>query len=278
MKESAKFVSRMPPGAQEEDFEAAWPNLWTRSQFHADAGASPSAFALLATGLVAAHPLRKPCLVGSQDFTGEGPEDLHGHGTICALHCRLACPFKVQSFNSKVAGADGRGASTKLIAGLRWLGQLKHQPPVARLTANLSVGVYSRRYLGVVHCRGDCAVCQAAIGAVEEGMALTVAAGNPPGLTACPAKAGRLTQHAGMLAVGASAYEQRGIGTYSTPGHIPGYRPLELDLPGERAAAPGAASDRGRPWGDASFVADSAAPAGELDRSAALEFRKLSMH
>ena len=41
--------------------------------------------AVLDTGVLSHHPGLKGRLVGSADFTGEGPEDYDGHGTAVAL-------------------------------------------------------------------------------------------------------------------------------------------------------------------------------------------------
>ncbi|HEX3999416.1 MAG TPA: hypothetical protein VHX65_12770 [Pirellulales bacterium] len=119
-KREVKFLYMLSPNANERDFDSAWPAIWKLKQFNESFGQrrSSQAFAIVDTGLMLDHPLLKSCIEGSKDFTGEGPEDLHGHGTIRALQVRLMFPFKIRIFNVKVAGAVGRGSSKDLINGV----------------------------------------------------------------------------------------------------------------------------------------------------------------
>jgi subtilisin family serine protease len=132
--------------------------------------------AVVDTGLLSHHPDIRTRLVQAVDFTGEGPEDEVGHGTKVALLLAAYDPG-VQFVSVKVLGT-GVNSADWLIRGIDWVGGSS----LVRL-ANISAGVYRPR------CRGDCSVCQAARRATQAGAILEVAAGNQPGITACPAKA-----------------------------------------------------------------------------------------
>jgi hypothetical protein len=81
--------------------------------------------AIVDTGILSAHPLIAGTIVDSIDFTGEGVEDVAGHGTIVALH--YVSTVELYSPNSKprmlnVKVMDGLGNSTDewIAKGIRW--------------------------------------------------------------------------------------------------------------------------------------------------------------
>lgn len=87
--------------------------------------------AVLDTGFDAGHPDFAGRNVTAESFiTGEGPEDVHGHGTHCV---GTACgPWtspsgpgfgvasEVEIFSAKVLGADGSGSDASILAGIDW--------------------------------------------------------------------------------------------------------------------------------------------------------------
>lgn len=223
-KDAVKLIYMSAPGAKAEDFERVWPEIWRLKEFHEPwhVASSSLAYAILDTGMLLEHPLLKPDLIESADFTGEGPDDYNGHGTICALLARVFIPYRVRMFNVKVVGSDGRGTSKQLIQGIHHVVELKKRHKIEHLIVNMSVGVYSRKFLGLKECEGDCDVCRATIAAAEEGILFMAAAGNTPGITACPATADIKKKAPGVTAVAASNYEKSGIGTIAAPGHIIG--------------------------------------------------------
>lgn len=223
------------PGALEEDFERAWPSIWTAMQEYFSAEEWPiKYFAILDTGFMSDHPLLNGLVEASVDFTGEGIEDQHGHGTTVALlasgeyYFPVPVPFTTRFLNVKVIGRDGKGSPGNLVRGLRWVASFKEEHGLddGDIIANLSVGIYSRRW-GVSNCRGNCRVCRAAVEVAERGVLVFAAAGNKAGASACPAKAGVAGKHWGIIAVGASDYVDSGIGTVMRAGGHVVFRRVE---------------------------------------------------
>lgn len=242
IKNSIKYLEKQSymkrPGAREEDFEVDWPFTWTkRMEGPKDGEELPEKFiAVLDTGYMTEHPLLRDIVEDTVDFTGEGIEDQNGHGTACAL-LTLGLTSNIPAIYSprlliiKVAGRDGRGSPENLIKGLRWLIQFKKERGLEEgdLSASLSLGVYSKRW-GAFGCRGGCAICSAAIEAAKQGIWINAAAGNKPGVTACPARADVMWkgEHEMIIAHGATDYANSGIGTLMTPtGHV---RFFQIDL------------------------------------------------
>jgi subtilisin family serine protease len=141
-----------------------------------DLDGSGQTIAIIDSGVLSHHPDIRPRLIEAVDFTGEGTEDQIGHGTKVALVLAAYAPA-ARFVSLKVIGS-GRAEAQSLISAIDWL----IESPLVRV-ANMSTGVY--RPL----CKANCPVCQAAQRAAQAGCILTVAAGNQPGLTACPAKA-----------------------------------------------------------------------------------------
>lgn len=231
--DTAKFIEKElymeNSDAREEDFELTWPSIWKAMQQESSVEERPvKYFAILDTGFMSDHPLLNGLVEASVDFTAEGIEDQHGHGTTVALiasgECYSPIPatFTTRLLNVKVISGDGKGSSNNLVKGLRWVASFKEEYGLdyGDIVANLSVGTYSRRW-GIFDCRGNCRVCRTAVEVAEQDILVFAAAGNKAGASACPAKAGVAGKHGGIIAVGASDYAGSGIGTVMrTGGHV----------------------------------------------------------
>jgi Tfp pilus assembly protein PilF len=154
----------------------------------------------------------------SHDFTGEGVEDEHGHGTLVALLLLRTLEQVVEPrfLNLKCVGRGDNGQVSHLVAALQWLQAFKQQHQRERVFANLSLGKLERRLLGLRSCKGTCKVCQAAISAAEQDIAIFAAVGRTPGKTWCPASAARAGQNS-IVAVAAEGDPESGIGNISGP-------------------------------------------------------------
>lgn len=170
--------------------------------------------AILDTGMMLGHPWIRRTLEESIDLTGEGPEDSNGHGTLVTLIYLLTAPGSAL-LNVKIARADGRGEEKDLIRGMEIAVEK------GALVMNLSVGVYHKKW-GLLDCRGDCPVCQAAERAAKAGVLVCAAAGNEPAKTYCPAKVGLVKQGIGVMSVAAFDYERGTLAPYSGKGSIAG--------------------------------------------------------
>lgn len=129
--------------------------------------------AILDTGVLSHHPLLRKRLLDSVDFTGEGPEDRNGHGTVVGLIFINSAPGS-SILNVKVLDQDKEGMEEDLIEGMRWA-QRRGADVV-----NMSVGITR-------DCGGDCDICTEANRLARAGIIVTAAAGNE-GLC-CPARA-----------------------------------------------------------------------------------------
>jgi len=174
--------------------------------------------AIVDSGFMMDHPFLHDCVDtdNSIDFTGEGLEDLYGHGTMCALRTTMGGTLKLRLLNVKIIEADGSGSVARFLNALEWLANYKNTHPTEELYVSLSVGLYSTRW-GFLPCRGNCALCSAALRLADTGAMLFVAAGNIPGKTACPATAAVVRKHPNMRALAAEFYPDSGIGTYAAP-------------------------------------------------------------
>lgn len=78
--------------------------------------------AVVDTGVLAEHPLLKPRLVASADFTGAGPDDADGHGSEVAITLVLTSP-NVRLLSAKVLAHDHAPEALqadRIAAGIRW--------------------------------------------------------------------------------------------------------------------------------------------------------------
>lgn len=147
------------------------------SRLSQDYDGSGMVVAIMDTGILSHHPDLSPRLIESIDFTGEGPEDTVGHGTRVALFAVAYTPG-IKLINVKILG-QRHSKVEWLINALHWI---ERHPKID--IVNLSVGVIRP------DCVGNCSACLAARQAATRGRKKVVAAaGNIPGVTACPAKA-----------------------------------------------------------------------------------------
>lgn len=166
--------------------------------------------AVMDTGLLADHPWIARTQVHAVDFTGEGPQDLNGHGTLVALRLLIDAPATCL-INVKVLGADASGPREQVRAGLEWLAG-GHAT-----VANLSLGVWTKG------CEGDCDLCSAAEAAAAVGVHLVVAAGNRAGETSCPARLARYREDAPIFVVAAWDRDRQRIADFSGEAGLEGY-------------------------------------------------------
>lgn len=157
--------------------------------------------AIIDTGFVLRHPWIADALLESVDFTGEGPEDMSGHGTMCALLFLLSAP-RARLINVKALDATGQGTYRSLIDAVEWC--------VANgvRVVNMSCGVFQSS------CQGDCELCSAVRLANVAGTIVMPAVGNHSGETACPAKLALFHPQDGF-AIGAFNMEEQAIADYS---------------------------------------------------------------
>lgn len=171
------------------DVVQAAPQPWP-----APASGTPLTMALLDTGVMHQHPRLQSNIINEIDFTGEGTEDLHGHGSVVALifyaTTKIANPMLV----AKIAGKDGTGDARNLIRALDWVGRQRNASG-HEIVTNISAGVFRRRWWGFRACNGTCDVCRAAVRAAESGMTIIAAVGNTAGKVACPATVGVVKGH-----------------------------------------------------------------------------------
>jgi hypothetical protein len=166
------------PGAMSEDPKFI-DNLMVQ-QIQASMGI-PELIAILDTGILYHHPILKQLVVETIDLVGENGVndglDYNGHGTLVALLIALTSP-NVQIINIKVADGEGRVARTVVARGI------KEAAARAPNRVSLSLG-----FGDTCSLFRPCEACRAATEAAKAGLMVFAAAGNTPGLRACPARA-----------------------------------------------------------------------------------------
>jgi subtilisin family serine protease len=131
--------------------------------------------AIVDSGIDAAHPDFAGRIVATADFTHEGVEDRHGHGTHCASiaagsgaasagKVRGAAP-EASIMAARVLDATGGGLMSDVMAGVEWAVEQGAQ------VISLSLG-------GSGPCDGSDALSETCDAATERGIILCVAAGN----------------------------------------------------------------------------------------------------
>lgn len=152
------------------------------------AGSQKSRVAIIDSGVLLEHSLIRMCLEpgGAVDFTGEGPGDRYGHGTITALLVLSTWNEPVALLSGKVVPGHGAADPRNLVRAIGWAGDQHVSMIVMR------VGVFRRRLGRIVDCDGTCEVCREAAAVLATGIFIDVAGGNTPGRLACPATLGRL--------------------------------------------------------------------------------------
>jgi subtilisin family serine protease len=145
------------------------------------------AVAFLDSGMMHNHPAIKSRLRHSEDFTGEGPEDLNGHGTMVSLMGLTVNP-DMAFVSVKILDKHGRGKKSWLLNGLKWCAE--HAEEYNIKVVNLSAGIYHKKW-GFFDCKSDCSICMAAKALSDTGVSLVAAAGNDgPDNFPCPQKVG----------------------------------------------------------------------------------------
>lgn len=154
-----------------------------------DVSADAIAIAFLDSGMITEHPAIRPRLRHSVDMTGEGPDDLNGHGTLVTL-LALAINQETALVNVKVLDRFGGGKMSWLAKGLEWCTANAKRYNIR--VVNLSAGIYQKKW-GFLECNSDCSVCNAARALHESGVLLVAAAGNNgPQKLPCPQRVGVL--------------------------------------------------------------------------------------
>ncbi len=98
------------------------PDVWRLTQ------GEGAKVAVLDTGIDSDHADLKEAIADAKDFTGDGIEDVNGHGTHCAgiVAARLngvgfvGVAPKADLLIGKVLGNDGRGAYSWIVEGIYW--------------------------------------------------------------------------------------------------------------------------------------------------------------
>lgn len=202
-------------GFDADAFESAWPGIW-RELTKKRQETTPEYYAILDTGLLSRHPLLRGLIVDGTNLTTEpDDEDTNGHGTMVALILADGLTRRPRLLNVKVADGNGRATPRDLVKGIEWVRDFarKTSSPVC---VNISLGCYSRRF-GLFACDGTCDLCEAAVVAAGDVKMLTVAAGNEPNKTTCPAMAGLRGRADNIFAVAQLGWDRSGIGTVATP-------------------------------------------------------------
>jgi len=126
--------------------------------------------AIIDTGIYENHDFLD--VAKSVDFTGEGEDDLHGHGTHVAGIVASTdeeyrgVAFGSNLFNVKVLNEDGSGSGSDVIKGIEWA--VDNGADIISLSLGASVD----------NCDGTDAISRAVDSAVSEGVITVVSAGN----------------------------------------------------------------------------------------------------
>jgi len=219
LKDGLRALYTQLPDSDPEIFDDIWPHLWKLQYNRKAHDPATQTLAVLDTGVMLEHPVIQQVIWKALDVTGQGPEDINGHGTAMAL---LACMTSVVPLNLisiKVVNEGGHGSSSHLIEGINLLIDLKRRENLETLTVNLSLGTYSKKW-GLWECNGTCDVCLAAVNAAENGIIVVAAVGNQRNKTACPAMAGMKNTDIGIIPVSASDSKYSGIGETSMPSNF----------------------------------------------------------
>jgi tetratricopeptide (TPR) repeat protein len=131
--------------------------------------------AILDTGILHNHPLLKNEHIKDIDFTGEGPEDLNGHGTVMFL-LLLSQRLVGENFvllNVKVLDKDNSGDPENIKKGMTWA--VEHGAQIL----NMSLGVPKALAPDLCDFASDLSK--------NKNVLIVAAAGNDPSFPVCPA-------------------------------------------------------------------------------------------
>jgi hypothetical protein len=224
LKETLRLAYQMLPNHSLDEFDSAWPDIWKLQKKHKTNEPIRIATAVLDTGVLLDHPIIAECVWKRCDITGEGENDIIGHGTIVALQLCIQSFFPLNLISIKVISSTGNNPASNIIKGLKLLQKIKEKEQLQLITANLSIGVYSKK-MGLFECDGSCEICQAAIEAAKNDIMIIAASGNKAGKTACPATAGIKEKHPNIYAIGSSDFSDSGESSFVTPSKL-GFRPV----------------------------------------------------
>jgi len=163
--------------------------------------------AILDTGIMTHHPWIKGRIKKYNDFTGEGIEDLNGHGTMVALQYLNGWGQSSGNLDScwlmivKVLDKNKIGSEENLKTGLIWAAEN------GATSINLSLGIYRKN-----GCAVDCELCCLIEQLNRKRIIVTLAAGNDPNKISCPQARGSLTMKIG------SANSDGAVKKYTGPG------------------------------------------------------------
>lgn len=125
----ASSMSQLDFVAKEEEERVNWagsilgvPRVWVQTM------GEGIKVAVLDTGVDVDHPDLKDGIIATHDFTGDGVEDVNGHGTHCAgiigAHLNnvgfVGVAPKAELLIAKVLGNDGSGAFSWIADGVLW--------------------------------------------------------------------------------------------------------------------------------------------------------------
>ena len=119
--------------------------------------------AVIDTGIVH-HPDLEGMIIAEKDFTGEGTEDLNGHGTFVAGIVAKVAPG-VSLMNVKALGKDATGVGSDGIAAIEW-------------SVDNGADIIVCSFGAEGPCDGECPLCEAAGSAVNHGVVVVAAVGN----------------------------------------------------------------------------------------------------
>lgn len=184
----------------------------------------PPITAIIDTGLMHDHPMIKGRIIGEVDLTGEGTEDLNGHGTAVCLIYSMYLP-DARLLNVKALNGDGFGRKKDLIEAFKWIIDWKKQNNIEEyISVNISAGIYSKKWF-LFQCKGDCDLCAVANEAAANKMRIFAAAGNEHGKAACPSVAESVFSIA-------STKDNGDIFKNSGRGEIPSFGNIVFSVPG----------------------------------------------
>jgi len=126
------------------------------------------------------HPSLKGRIAGELDLTGEGSEDLHGHGTAVAAILAASSPW-LQLYSIKALRRTGHGDVATLAHAFREAARVAGDE---RRVVNVSAG---RR---TPDCSNDCPLCATVLQLQDRPhpLVFVCASGNTPGVAYCPAR------------------------------------------------------------------------------------------
>ncbi|MEX0932981.1 MAG: S8 family serine peptidase [Candidatus Pacearchaeota archaeon] len=126
--------------------------------------------AVLDTGIHNEHPALTVEM--EVDYTGEGTDDLHGHGTYVAGiiastdSTYRGVAYDADLFNVKVLNQEGRGFGSDVIKGIEWA--IENGAEIISISFGAEIDV----------CDGTDSISQAVDEAVRSGVVVSIAAGN----------------------------------------------------------------------------------------------------